>query len=101
MGREIQVHMNEHKKQSVLQSSPGLTLWPEELEDMTRKKAADGEVPHLFPSLQHMEVPSMCSHYSAAPQGAHRTGSLQEERKCSDQHSLNPLNTLAQAVKHL
>lgn len=68
---------------------------------MAREKAADGKVPHLFPSLHHMEVPAMCSHYSTAPAGAHRTGSLQEERKHSDQQSLNPLNTLAQAVKHL
>lgn len=64
---------------------------------MTREKAADGEAPHLFPSLHHMEVPAMCSHYSAALVGVHKTGSLQGERKRSDQQSLNPLNTLAQA----
>lgn len=74
---------------------------PEELEDTARKKAADGEVPHLFPSLHHMEVPAMCSHYLAAPEGAQRAGSLHEERKDSDQQSSDPLNTSAQAVKYL
>lgn len=42
---------------------------------------ADGEVPHLFPSLLRMEVPAMCSQHSSALSGSQRTDSLQEEKK--------------------
>lgn len=45
---------------------------------------ADWEVPHLFPSLHHMEVPATCSQHSSVPSGSQRTDSLQKERKLSD-----------------
>lgn len=106
MGGEIHVHMNKHKhkhkhKAALSEQHPWAHHVPRGAGGMARKEAADGDIPHLFPSLHHREVPAMCSCCSAGPEGAHRTCSLQGERKHSAQQSLHPLNTLAQAVKYL
>lgn len=67
--------------------------------------AAHREVPHLFPSLHHMEVPATCSQHSSALAGIQRTDSLQEEEKnLRDEESIllqRHFRALDQAVKQL